>query len=416
MMFAFKNQSLKALYLLYFVGTGLFIRLPYWTIVSAIPACRPKRTWSMRRSFTVRLLKAMVGLFSAIGYPTPEGDPVKDSKAASTTGFVWVDGIPDEFIKGEVAAMAKKNSVLPARIYGYWFGKRASDGSHGQRASPGELVYYHLHGGVFVTGSCSPKSLLANIPLGVLGQCAGKVDRAFGLDYRLASSAPYPPSNPFPAALVDALSGYYYLVKTLGFSPRNVILGGDSAGSNLAVVLVRYLETAKISPLSGPRALLLVSPAVDWGCTHDDNSPSSSMQLNSKTDCCGVLLQEGYTARSLCGSLDPDEILHNAWLSPASLQISNPVGLFRGFPHTCIMAGGAEQIVDSIRTFRDRLIKDIGESNVTYLEYPDATHNFLEYTWHEPERSEALKEIERLLTDIFAEKRNSRARPSIDSP
>ncbi|KAF8515474.1 hypothetical protein JB92DRAFT_2914984, partial [Gautieria morchelliformis] len=242
MMFAFKNQSLKALYLLYFVGTGLFIRLPYWTIVSAIPACRPKRTWSMGRSFTVRLLKAVIGLFSAIGYPTPEGDPVKDSKAPSTTGFVWVDGIPDEFIKGEVAAMAKKNSVLPAP---------ASDGSHGQCASAGELVYYHLHGNQ--TGSCSPKSLLANIPLGVLGQCAGKVDRAFGLDYRLSSSAPLPPLNPFPAALVDALSGYYYLVKTLGFSPRNVILGGDSAGSNLAVVLVRYLETANISSLSGPR-------------------------------------------------------------------------------------------------------------------------------------------------------------------
>jgi hypothetical protein len=145
-MYAFRNQPLKALYLLYFVGTTLFIRLPYWIIVSAIPACRPKRTWSMERSFRVSSLKAMIGLFCAIGFPPPEGDPGEDSKAASTTGFVWVDGIPDKFIKGEVAAMAKTNGVLPARTYGYWFGKRGSDGSHGQRASPGERVYYHLHG------------------------------------------------------------------------------------------------------------------------------------------------------------------------------------------------------------------------------------------------------------------------------
>ncbi|KAF8515473.1 alpha/beta-hydrolase [Gautieria morchelliformis] len=405
-MFAFRNQPLKALYLLYFAVTGLLIRLPYWTIASAIPACRPKRTWSMRRSFEVRLLNAMINrLFCVIGFP-PEVDPVKDSKAASTTGFVWVDEIPEEFIKGEVAAMAKKNSVLPARIYGYWFGKRASDGSHGQRASPGELVYYHIHGGGFIAGSCSPQSTSAKIPLGVLDQCAGKVDRAFGIDYRLASAAPFPPSNPFPAALMDALSGYYYLVKTLGFSPRNMILGGDSAGSHIAVVLVRYLETAKISSLSGPRALLLVSPAMDWGCTHDDNSPSSSMELNSKTDFWTLIVRRGYAARCICGSLDADEVLFNSWLAPASLKISNPAGLFHGFPRTCIMAGGAEQIVDSIRTFRDRIIKDIGESNVTYLEYPDATHDFLAQTWHEPERSEALMEIKGFLTDIFVEGRD----------
>jgi acetyl esterase/lipase len=381
----------------------------------------------------------MVRLFCVVGFPPPEGDPGEDFKAASTTGFVWVDGIPDEFVKGEVAAMAKKNSVLPARIYGYWFGKRGSDGSHGQRASPGELVYYHFHGKSFIldilraykkrsrwllhcmyhasmsyssltssqAGSCSPKSLIANIPLGVLDQCAGNVDRAFCLEYRLSSAAPFPPSNPFPAPLLDALSGYYYLVNTLGFSPRDIIVGGDSAGGHLAVVLVRYLETANISSLSGPRALLLVSPAMDWGCTHDDNSPSSSMQLNSKTDCCGVIFLSGYPARSLCGSLDPDEVLHNSWIGPASLKISNPAGLFRGFPHTCIMAGGAEQVIDSIRTFRDRLISDIGESNVTYLEYPDATHNFPQYTWHEPERSEALKAIKALMMDIFVERGDS---------
>jgi hypothetical protein len=68
--------------------------------------------------------------------------------------------------------------------------------------------------------------------------------------------------------------------------------------------------------------------------------------------------------------------------------------------------GGVEQIVDSIRTFRDRLGNDIGGGHVTYLEYMDATHDFLAYTWHESERSEALKMIKGLL-GMFMERGGS---------
>ena len=38
-----------------------------------------------------------------------------------------------------------------------------------------------------------------------------------------------------------------------------------------------------------------------------------------------------------------------------------------------------------MRTFRDRLIEDIGEEKVTYIKYPDAFHDFLLMTWFEPE-------------------------------
>jgi hypothetical protein len=60
-----------------------------------------------------------------------------------------VDGIPDDFVRGEVDAMAKINGVLPARISGYWYGERGVDGKHAQRASPGEKVLYFMHGGFF---------------------------------------------------------------------------------------------------------------------------------------------------------------------------------------------------------------------------------------------------------------------------
>ena len=75
---------------------------------------------------------------------------------------------------------------------------------------------------------------------------------------RLTATAPLPGQSPFPAALLDALAGYNYLVNEIGYSPSNTILVGDSVGENLALVLTRYLSsgTTRTSyialPLSRP--------------------------------------------------------------------------------------------------------------------------------------------------------------------
>jgi acetyl esterase/lipase len=102
-----------------------------------------------------------------------------------------------------------------------------------------------------------------------------------------------------------------------------------------------------------------------------------------------------YAGRAILGSLPQEDRQTNAWFSPASLMIPNPSGLFKGFPPTWILAGGVEVGVDMMRTLRDRLVCDIGEGEggVKYVEYPDAIHDFLIFNWHEPERTEALKEL-----------------------
>ncbi|KAI0312155.1 hypothetical protein OF83DRAFT_1067674 [Amylostereum chailletii] len=63
------------------------------------------------------------------------------------------------------------------------------------------------------------------------------------------------------------------------------------------------------------------------------------------------------------------------------------------FPPTCIVAGGAEQTLDAMITFRGRLLSGSGQTCVTYLEYADAIHDFLAFEWHGPERSQALKDV-----------------------
>ena len=65
--------------------------------------------------------------------------------------------------------------------------------------------------------------------------------RIFGLEYRLSSAPPFKAANPFPASLIDAISGYRYLVEDIGFHPSRIVLSGDSAGGGIALNLARYL-------------------------------------------------------------------------------------------------------------------------------------------------------------------------------
>jgi len=126
--------------------------------------------------------------------------------------------------------------------------------------------------------------------------------RAFGLEYRLTSALPFDPYAPFPAALIDALSGYHYLITTMGFLPDNIIIAGDSAGGHLVFGIARYLCMEKLSELPPPRGLILLHPTADWALT-DLHLPSSSLHTNYYTDYVDPFLKSGYIKRGLLGSL-----------------------------------------------------------------------------------------------------------------
>ncbi|TFK41377.1 Alpha/Beta hydrolase protein [Crucibulum laeve] len=248
--------------------------------------------------------------------------------------------------------------------------------------------YFHLIGGVYTMGSGSGSSLSAHAPLRMIKSCSQIVDRVFCVDYRVSSAPPFESANPYPAALIDAIPGYQYLLHTAKFKPDNIIISGDSAGGHLAVALSCYLVQLDDPYLPLPRALILLLPSTDWGCTHDSD-PTSSVHRNANSDFVAPFFTSGYTARALLAYLPEDEIRTNAWLSPSSLELSSPKGLFTGMPPTCIISGGAEHTVDPMRTLRDRIVADTNMENVLYLEYEDAVHDFLIFTFHEPERSQA---------------------------
>ena len=72
-------------------------------------------------------------------------------------------------------------------------------------------------------GSAHPSDPTARITRGLL-KYTQSLRRTFAVDYRLCSAEPFPRANGFPAALLDILAGYRYLVHSAHFQPKNIIL------------------------------------------------------------------------------------------------------------------------------------------------------------------------------------------------
>lgn len=75
--------------------------------------------------------------------------------------------------------------------------------------------------------SIPPQDGTANIPKHLVASTP--ISDVLSVDYRLSHL------NPFPAALIDAISGYVYLINNRSIDPKRIVVVGDSAGGNLAL-------------------------------------------------------------------------------------------------------------------------------------------------------------------------------------
>jgi len=319
----------------------------------------------------------------------------------------YIDPVP-ELVTGQVKEWAEIAGVETIQIPGYWTHKRGEDIAMGAKPKPGEKVLYYMHGGGYITSSAHPSTDVSVLSRDILEHCAS-AKRVFSIEYRLCTpdvmvkgtldEATKANPGPFPAALIDALAGYNYLVNVVGFDPEDVIFVGDSAGGNLALALTRYLIDCRVSlehtppALPGvPGSLLLLSPWSDLGDSHD--LPTLSRHTEIKTDFAITRPDKSCSPSLLFISpaFGPSFPATNPYLSPASLRGGVDI-TFRGFPRTFINGGGSERLRDEIRTLEKRMRQDLGNEMVTYYEAPDAVHDYLIFPWHEPERSETLSII-----------------------
>lgn len=75
------------------------------------------------------------------------------------------------------------------------------------------------------------------------------------IDYRLA------PDHVYPAALIDTLSAYAYLLNPPSgqrFKPHQICIAGDSAGGGLAIASMLYCRDSGVLPIPG--AVATMSP------------------------------------------------------------------------------------------------------------------------------------------------------------
>ena len=150
----------------------------------------------------------------------------------------------------------------------------------GVRESHSERVLLYLHGGSFAFRFPNAHAALAARICRRLGT------RALIPDYRLA------PEHPFPAAPDDCETAYRWLLES-GVNPCNIVIAGDSAGGNLALVTLQRARTAQL-PL--PACAVLLSPALD--CTLSSPSMAAHEGRDPMLQLANLLVLRGYYIRS----------------------------------------------------------------------------------------------------------------------
>ena len=176
-------------------------------------------------------------------------------------------------------------------------------------------AFLHVHGGGFVLDDPTRSTIVAKM----VGA------RTWAVDYRM------PPDHPFPAGLDDCVAAYRVLLRERG--PEEIIVGGDSAGGNLAAALI---VRARDEGLPLPSAAVLMSGAFDLTLSGDTYQTNFGIDNVFTSDMSSV-------ARLYAGAHG----LAEPYLSPLYADFTT------GFPPTIILTGTRDVLLsDNVRMHR----------------------------------------------------------------
>ncbi|EJT96966.1 alpha/beta-hydrolase [Dacryopinax primogenitus] len=331
----------------------------YWNVRYLLPSGRPLPSWTLRRTVGAQLIRwGMKTLYRGNALPHAHfSEPPTRRDLAQLKKYnarlVWIDPVDVKEVSEPVGGWAEQAGVKGVRVRGYWVGdevEREKKTTLGKERREGGKVMLFLHGGSYILAH--PSEMTSYFPLNSIHH-SHELCACLSVDYRLSSGSPNPAANPFPAALLDALSSFRYLL-SLGFSPREIIIAGDSSGGNLAMALCKYLvEVESLGPVLG--GLILLSPACDL--TESHHYPESSQFRNYKTDYLLGLEESifSYSVHAFCGSQPGGSDQHRE-MDGAPEDGNNAT--FLHWPRTLLIAGSVEMILDEIRTLKRRMVRD----------------------------------------------------------
>ena len=280
---------------------------------------------------------AVYRAFQEAGRPPYESGTPTQARAMYLAGRPVSNPEPPELESAKPLAIPAPHGAIPARIYTPKM-LRKNNG-----LAPC-LVFYH--GGGWVIGDIDSHDVVCR-KLAHEGELI-----VISIDYRLA------PEHKFPAAVDDAIAAVKWVAsnaKDLGIDATRLMVGGDSAGGNLAAVVALAARDGDGPKLAGQ---VLIYPATDFAMKHPSHSePETSILLTHS-------VIKWFCNHYLSGPADID----NWKASPARATT------LAGLPPAYLLTAGADPLRDEGNEYAKRL-KEAGVP-VTYKHFPGQFHGF----------------------------------------
>lgn len=264
------------------------------------------------------------------------------------------------------AAIPDGVSITPQDIEGIHSEWHIPEGANRQK------VILYVHGGGYVSGSCSDHRGFVS----KFAKNTGVTNLIY--NYRLA------PENPFPAALDDSVKIYQWLLQS-GYLPADIVIAGESAGGGLCLALLLAL---KAKGIVFPAAAVAISPWADLTCSSDSYKTKNRLSpapLNS-----WVVFSNHYAGKN-----------------PADMPLISPLfGDLKGLPPLFIVSGTDDELYEDGEKFSKKA-EDAGVK-VTFRKGEGMTHCYPLLAPMFPEATEAMDEITGFIGQHLKNTRESR--------
>ncbi|MBQ9703894.1 MAG: alpha/beta hydrolase fold domain-containing protein [Clostridia bacterium] len=213
-------------------------------------------------------------------------------------------------------------------------------------------IILYLHGGGYVCGGLVYAKGFSSVLCSRIGI------KVFAPAYALA------PEAPFPKAVDDALLSYDHLI-SLGYSPSEIILAGESAGGGLCYSLCLRLKSLNREL---PRGIIAISPWTDLtmsGGSYKANrkkDPSITLKRLKKFADCYIYGEDTDNGDEKYRST-PEDIARDIALKTKA-EVSPIYADLTGMPPSVIFVGGDEIMLDDSTVFHAKLREYGCESQV----------------------------------------------------
>ena len=280
---------------------------------------------------------AVYKAYQEAGRPPYETVPPTTARELYLAGRVVSNPEPPELESAKPLSISAPHGAIAARIYT----PKTLRKTNGLAPC---LIFYH--GGGWVIGDLDSHDVVCR-KLAHEGELI-----VISVDYRLA------PEHKFPAAVDDAITAAKWIAanaQQLGIDAARLMVGGDSAGGNLAAVVALAARDGNGPEIAGQ---VLIYPATDFAMkTASHSEPDTSILLTHS-------VIKWFCNHYLSGPADID----NWQASPARAKT------LAGLPPAYVLTAGGDPLRDEGDEYAARL-KEAGVA-VTYRHFPGQFHGF----------------------------------------